>query len=205
LVRQAASNHRCCCFGCSTREALAPPWLRCSSSCMSRQPPGPICPACPSAWLPPSQPGRSASRQSPAATGRGEGRCDVVGCSDQQSRGAHGGTRPHARHQLLRSPAQPAAGARGLPHPRRLGVLLHRLPPALQPGPPSKHAGPPKVLGQNLCGRRRRGGGLGEHAGQGAASQQRAHNSPCLLPPAGAARRCCAHPRLLQGQAAVHR
>lgn len=43
--------------------------LRCSSSCKSRRPPGPKCPACPSAWLPPSQPAHSASPQSPAAAG----------------------------------------------------------------------------------------------------------------------------------------
>lgn len=37
------------------------------------------------------------------------------------------------------------------PHPRRLRVLLHRRPPALQLGPPAEHGGPAKVLGQDLC------------------------------------------------------
>lgn len=50
-----------------------------------------------------------------------------------------------------------SAGRRSLPaphtppHPRRLWVLLHRRPPGLQPGPPAKHGGPSKVLGQDLC------------------------------------------------------
>lgn len=80
--------------------------------------------------------------------------------------------RKHAASNTLSSPANSrqkseAVGA-GAPHPSRLRVLLHRSPPARQLGPPAKHGGPAKVLGQDLCRRSKKSKGGNINGGMAA-------------------------------------